>query len=79
VALMRTEIVQVRDVPSAELDVLRDRAAARSISLSSYLRELIHHDASRPEIGAILDRIATRASVGADGTDIRELIAEGRT
>ncbi|CCI52527.1 hypothetical protein [Nostocoides jenkinsii] len=76
---MRTEIVQVRDVPSAELDVLRDRAAARSISLSSYLRELIHHDASRPEIGAILDRIATRASVGADGTDIRELIAEGRT
>ena len=76
---MRTEIVQVRDVPSAELDVLRDRASARSISLSSYLRELIHHDASRPEIGAILDRIATRASVGADGTDIRELIAEGRT
>ena len=45
---MSTEILQVRDVPSEDAQALRARAASRNMSLSSYLRELIHDDASRP-------------------------------
>ena len=75
---MSTEILQVRDVPSEDAQILRARAAARKMSLSSYLRELIHDDASRPELGAVLERIASRAGVEADGEDIRGVIAEGR-
>ena len=48
------------------------------MSLSSYLRGLIRDDASRPELGAVLERIAARAGVEADGEDIRGFIAEGR-
>ena len=43
---MNTEIVQVLDVPSADAQALRARAASRNMSLSSYLRELIRDDTS---------------------------------
>lgn len=75
---MSTEILQVRDVPSEDAQILRARAAARKMSLASYLRELIHDDASRPELGSVLARIAARRSVEADGEDIRGFISEGR-
>lgn len=75
---MTTEILQVRDVPSEDAQVLRERAAARNVSLSKYLRDLIHDDASRPELGEILARIASRDSVEVDGDQIRDFIAEGR-
>ena len=78
VRFMSSEILQVRDVPGEDAQILRARAAARKMSLSSYLRELIHDDATRPELGAVLDRIATRASVEADGEDIRGFIDDGR-
>ena len=73
---MATEILQVRDVPSEDAQTLRARASARNMSLSSYLRELIHDDASRPELGAVLERIASRDSVEADAEDIRGLIKD---
>lgn len=73
---MSTEILQVRDVPSEDAQTLRARAAARNMSLSGYLRELIHDDASRPELGAVLERIASRGSVEADAEDIRGLIED---
>ena len=47
-ALMTTEILQVRDVPAEDARALRARAASQNMSLSSYLRPLIHDDASRP-------------------------------
>jgi hypothetical protein len=75
---MTAEIIQVRDVPSEEVDVLRARATARGISLSAYLRELIHDDVSRPAMSEIVARIATRDSVEADSDDIRSFIDEGR-
>lgn len=75
---MTTEILQVRDVPSADAQALRDRAAARNMSLSSYLRELIHDDASRPDLSSVLERIGSRAPVEADTQDIRELIEGDR-
>jgi hypothetical protein len=43
---MATEIIQARDVPAEDVGVLRARAASRNMSLSSYLRELIHDETS---------------------------------
>ncbi len=75
---MSTEILQVRDIPSEDARALRARAAARNMSLSSYLRELIHDDASRPTMSEVLARIATRPSIDADSEDIRAFIEDGR-
>jgi plasmid stability protein len=75
---MSAEIIQVRDVPSEEVDVLRSRAAARGMSLSAYLRELIHDDVSRPTMTEKVARGATRASIEADSDDIRSFIDDGR-
>lgn len=74
---MSTEIIQVRDVPSADIDVVRARAASRGMSLSSYLRELIHDDTTRPTMGEVLSRIATRTSVNSSD-DLVGYVADGR-
>lgn len=71
---MSTEILQVRDVPSDDAQALRARAASRNMSLSSYLRELIHDDTSRPAMSEVLARIASRGSVEAGVEDIRSFI-----
>jgi plasmid stability protein len=75
---MSAEIIQVRDVPSEDVDALRSRAAARSMSLSAYLRELIHDDVSRPSMTETVARIATRDNIEADRNDIRSFIDDGR-
>ncbi|HJY00560.1 MAG TPA: hypothetical protein VJ351_07055 [Streptosporangiaceae bacterium] len=75
---MSAEIIQVRDVPSEDVDALRSRAAARGMSLSAYLRELIHDDVSRPSMTETIARIATRDNIEADRNDIRSFIDDGR-
>jgi plasmid stability protein len=75
---MSAEIIQVRDVPSEDIDALRSRAAARGMSLSAYLRELIHDDVSRPSMTETVARIATRDNIEADRDDIRSFIDDGR-
>lgn len=75
---MSTEIVQVRDVPSRDVEILRSRAAERNLSLSAYLRELIHEQTSRPTMAEVLDRIATRVPIEADPADIRRFIDDER-
>lgn len=52
---------------------------ARAVSLSSYLRELIHDSTSRPEMGDVLARIASREEVEAESSDIRSFILNDRT
>lgn len=71
---MGTEIIQVRDVPAEDVEVLRARAASRNMSLSSYLRELIHDDTARPAMADVLGRIADRQSIEVGGEDIRSFI-----
>jgi hypothetical protein len=44
------------------------------MSLSGYLRELIHDDASRPAMTEVLERIATRES----SEDVRSFIEHER-
>lgn len=75
---MKTEIIQVRDVPAEDVGILRARAAARNMSLSSYLRDLIHKDTSRPSLDEVIARIATRESIEVDSEDIRSFIEDGR-
>jgi len=75
---MNTEILQVREVPTEDVEVLRARAASRKMSLSSYLRELIHDDARRPALTEVLERIATREPIEASSDDIRSFIEDGR-
>lgn len=48
------------------------------MSLSSYLRELLHDDASRPAMTEVLARIATRDGVAASGEDVRAFIDDDR-
>lgn len=76
--LMSTEVIQVRDVPAEDLALIRAKAAARNMSLSGYLRELIHDDASRPSMADVLARIRGHDSIEADMTDIRSFIDDGR-
>lgn len=71
---MSTQIIQVRDVPAEDVEALRARAASRNLSLSSYLRELIHDDTSRPAMADVLARIAARGSVEASSDDVRSFI-----
>lgn len=54
------------------------RAAARNLSLSSYLRDLIHDDASRPLMEEVLQRIASRVSVETGSDAVRSFIDDGR-
>lgn len=75
---MGGEIIQVRDVPTEDVATLRARAASRNMSLSSYLRELIHDSTSRPEMSEVLARIASREHVEAEGGDIRSFIVDDR-
>lgn len=75
---MSTEIIQVRDVPAEDVDVLRARAASRNMSLSSYLRELIHDDTARPAMTEVLAQIADRDSIEGSGKDIRSFINDDR-
>jgi plasmid stability protein len=75
---MSAEIIQVRDVPSEDVDALRSRAAARGMSLSAYLRELIHDDVSRPSMTETVARIATRDNIEANRDNIRSFIDDGR-
>jgi len=48
------------------------------MSLSSYLRELIRDDASRPALAEVLDRIASRESVEDSREEIRSFIDDDR-
>jgi hypothetical protein len=75
---MTKEIIQIRDVPAEDVEALRARAASRRMSLSSYLRELIHDDTSRPAMADVLARIGGRTSVEASGEDIRSFIDDDR-
>lgn len=71
---MRGEVIQVRDVPAEDVAVLRERAAQRNMSLSGYLRDLIHRDTSQPTMDEALTRIAGRDSIEVSSAEIQEFI-----
>lgn len=54
---MKTTILQIRDVDASDLAVLRARARRSGISLSAYLRNLVHQDAAEPTNAEVIERI----------------------
>jgi antitoxin FitA len=68
-------LLQIRDVPEEKRRALKARAAARGLSLNSYLLELIDRDTARPTVAEVLERAAARAE-RATGSAVEALAAE---
>ncbi len=75
---MTAEIIQIRDVPADDVAALRTRAARHHMSLSAYLRALIHDDVARPTMEEVVTRISTRQRVEAEPDEIRAYIDADR-
>ena len=56
-------LVQIRDVPEEVHRTLKARAAARGVSLSEYVRQMLEADARRPTPEELFDRIEARGRV----------------
>lgn len=74
---MTTRMVQVRDVPSGVVDVLKSRAAAQGTSLSEYLRAEIERMAAEPTMHEVLERLRSRPRRHLD-VDIADVVREVR-
>ncbi|MUL40211.1 hypothetical protein FZ103_03295 [Streptomonospora sp. PA3] len=73
-----TSVVQVRDVPSEAVDVLKARAARRGLSFAAYLRELIIEEAGHPDPAEVMDRLANDDPIDYSMDDLREFMNDGR-
>lgn len=73
------EILQVRDVASDDLAVLRERAAREGKSLSAYIRDLLHDEASQMTNAEVVARIAGEEPVDVGFDEIRGYIEAERS
>lgn len=76
---MNKEILQVRDVDSDDLAVLRDRAERDGKSLSAYLRDLLHEEATQMTNAEVVSRIAEEDPIDVTTEEIREYIDAERS
>ncbi|MPZ89477.1 MAG: hypothetical protein GEU81_15710 [Nitriliruptorales bacterium] len=76
---MNNEILQVRDVDSGDLAVLRDRAAREGKSLSAYLRDLLHDEATQMTNAEVVARIAEEEPIDVSLDEIRDYIDAERS
>jgi len=53
-------LLQIRDVPEESRRELKARAAARGMSLNSYLLELVRSEVEHPTVEQVLTRAAAR-------------------
>jgi hypothetical protein len=74
---MSTTILQVRDIDVAVLDVLRQRAEAKGLSLSGYVRNLLAEEAALPSPDELMTRIASREPVDVTSDDVRDMVDGG--
>jgi plasmid stability protein len=56
-------ILQIRDVDSDDVAVLRERAERLGMSLSAYIRGLLHQEAAQPTNAEVVSRIAAESPV----------------
>ncbi len=75
---MATKPVQIRDVPTEALDVMRTRAAAEGLSLAAYLRRMVIEAATRPTAAEVLARAERRRPTGLTMADIVAATRSGR-
>jgi nucleotide-binding universal stress UspA family protein len=73
-------IIQIRDVDDADYAVLRARAEAEGVSLTTYLKRELHRLAGSPTMAELLDRADRRKSRGgyADSAAIASAISASR-
>ncbi|PSL06854.1 hypothetical protein CLV30_102243 [Haloactinopolyspora alba] len=76
---MSAEVLQVRDVDRDDLAVLRDRAAREGKSLSAYVRDVLHDEATLMSNAEVVARIAEEEPVDVDLEQIRGYIASERS
>ncbi|WP_035698176.1 hypothetical protein [Glycomyces tenuis] len=75
---MDTTILQIRDVDADDVAVLRARAEREGMSLSAYLRALIHDEAAQPTNAEVVAHIAAQEPVELSVEEIIGYIEEGR-
>jgi plasmid stability protein len=75
---METKPIQIRDVPSDAIAVMRARAAAEGMSLTAYLRRMVIEAAAQPTVAEVLARAARRPSADLTMADIVEATRAGR-
>ncbi|THV41460.1 hypothetical protein [Glycomyces buryatensis] len=75
---MDTMILQIREVDADDVAVLRERARRSGISLSAYLRNLIHQDAAQPTNAEVIERIESEESVDIWPEETVKYIEAGR-
>ena len=73
-------IIQIRDVDDDDYAVLRSRAAAEGLSLTTYLKRELHRLVGSPTMAELLDQADRRKNRGgyADGAAIANAIEANR-
>lgn len=69
--------IQVRNVPPALHDALRDRAAAARVPLSTYVLQVLEREAARPAAREWFDVVSDREPVA--GVDVRDMLDQARS
>ncbi|MFE3453793.1 hypothetical protein ACFXJ8_33195 [Nonomuraea sp. NPDC059194] len=76
---MTKEILQVRDVDAADLAILRDRATKEGKSLSAYVRDLLHDEATQMTNAEVIAQIADEEPIEVSLDEIRSYIEKDRS
>lgn len=71
--------LQIRDVAVDDVKVLRARAKDTGMSLSAYIRQLLHEEAVEPSNAEVMKLIAAEPPVNLTVDDIRSYIEAERT
>ena len=72
-------ILQLRDVDTDDVSVLRARAERLGMSLSAYLRNLLHEEATQPTNAEVVERIAVETPIEVSAEEIRGYIEAERS
>ncbi len=73
-----TVALQIRDVPEEVRDVLADQAAQRGQSMQAYLLELLQRETRALGNIGRFDRLAEHRAAAPVGSEIVDIIREGR-
>ncbi|MFF0307621.1 hypothetical protein ACFYSC_09340 [Streptosporangium sp. NPDC004379] len=76
---MSKEILQVREVDTADLAILRERATKEGKSLSAYVRDILHDEATRMTNAEVIARIAEEEPVDVSLDELRSYVEKDRS
>lgn len=71
-------ILQIRGVDDDDLEVLRERAQRAGMSLSGYLRTMLHTAASHPTRREVMDRVGASDPIDVSADEIVEMLRAER-